>query len=339
MSSNPSQTSHTPMKLIPRIGLSLTLLLALAMPYLLDKLGLDYYLGTLTKMMIYGIAACSLNLILGYGGLVSFGHAAYVGIGAYAVGILISQGYQNAWIDIPLAVLLCAGFALMIGFICLRTRGVYFIMITLAFAQMLYYLSNSIKAFGGDEGLSIKSRLDFGIQLSSKSDVHLYFVVLIFLLLSLYFIHRIMNSKFGQVIKAIKDDDVRVDSIGIHAFDYKLTIFVIAGALGGLAGALMVNQQKYVSPNLLHWTQSGILMVMVILGGVGTLSGGLWGALLLLTLESVISEYTLHWQFYVGWILLAVILMAPKGLSSFSALWRRVSKGGGLKRQAGVIKP
>jgi branched-chain amino acid transport system permease protein len=130
-----------------------------------------------------------------------------------------------------------------------------------------------------------------------------------------------------------------VDSIGIHAFKYKLAIFVIAGALGGLAGALMVNQQKYVSPNLLHWTQSGTLMVMVILGGVGTLSGGLWGALLLLTLESVISEYTLHWQFYVGWILLAVILMAPKGLASFSALWRARSKEPSHAPQVEPLKP
>jgi len=325
--SNPNPIKKT-------LGLLLIMGLALAMPNLLDLVGWDYYLGTLTKMMIYGIAACSLNLILGYGGLVSFGHAAYVGIGAYAVGIMINQGQQNAWIDLPLAVLLCAFFAFLIGFICLRTRGVYFIMITLAFAQMLYYLSNSIKVFGGDEGLRIKSRLDFGLQFSSKSDVHLYFVVLAFLLLSLYLIYRIMNSKFGQVIKAIKDDDVRVDSIGLHAFKYKLTIFVIAGALGGLAGALMVNQQKYVSPNLLHWTQSGLLMVMVILGGVGTLSGGLWGALLLLTLESVISEYTLHWQFYVGWILLAVILLAPRGLSSFSLLFKPP-----LHREAKGLKP
>ncbi len=315
-----------PIPLKRNIGLILMVGLALAMPNLLDMVGWDYYLGTLTKMMIYGIAACSLNLILGYGGLVSFGHAAYMGMGAYAVGIMITQGQQNAWIDLPAAVLLCAFFAFLIGFICLRTRGVYFIMITLAFAQMLYYLSNSIKVFGGDEGLRIKSRLDFGFQFSNKSDVHLYFVVLAFLLLSLYLIYRIMNSKFGQVIKAIKDDDVRVDSIGLHAFKYKLAIFVIAGALGGLAGALMVNQQKYVSPNLLHWTQSGLLMVMVILGGVGTLSGGLWGALLLLTLESVISEYTLHWQFYVGWILLAVILLAPRGLSSFSLLLESARK-------------
>lgn len=325
--SNPNPIKKT-------LGLLLIIGLALAMPNLLDLVGWDYYLGTLTKMMIYGIAACSLNLILGYGGLVSFGHAAYVGIGAYAVGIMINQGQHNAWIDLPLAVLLCAFFAFLIGFICLRTRGVYFIMITLAFAQMLYYLSNSIKVFGGDEGLRIKSRLDFGLQFSSKSDVHLYFVVLAFLLLSLYLIYRIMNSKFGQVIKAIKDDDVRVDSVGLHAFKYKLTIFVIAGALGGLAGALMVNQQKYVSPNLLHWTQSGLLMVMVILGGVGTLSGGLWGALLLLTLESVISEYTLHWQFYVGWILLAVILLAPRGLSSFSLLFKPP-----LHREAKGLKP
>ena len=339
MSTLSHQAPQNAPPLTQTLGVFVILVLALFMPYLLDKLGLDYYLGSLTKMMIYGIAACSLNLILGYAGLVSFGHAAYVGVGAYAVGILISQGHVNAWIDISFAVLLCAFFAFLMGFICLRTRGVYFIMITLAFAQMLYYLSNSIKAFGGDEGLSIKSRLDFGIQLSSKSDVHLYFVVLAFLILSLFLIHRIMNSKFGQVIKAIKDDDVRVDSIGIHAFKYKLAIFVIAGALGGLAGALMVNQQKYVSPNLLHWTQSGTLMVMVILGGVGTLSGGLWGALLLLTLESVISEYTLHWQFYVGWILLAVILLAPKGLASLSALWSARLKHSDQTPQVEAIKP
>jgi branched-chain amino acid transport system permease protein len=316
------------------LGLLLLVGFALAMPQLLDLVGWDYYLSTLTKMMIYGIAACSLNLILGYGGLVSFGHAAYMGIGAYVVGILITQGHQNAWIDLPLAVLLSSLFAFLIGFICLRTKGVYFIMITLAFAQMLYYLSNSIKIFGGDEGLRIKSRLDFGLQLSNKSDVHLYFVVLLFLLLSLYMIYRLMNSKFGQVIKAIKDEDVRVDSIGLHAFKYKLAIFVIAGALGGLAGALMVNQQKYVSPNLMHWTQSGLLMVMVILGGIGTLSGGLWGALLLLTLETVISEYTLHWQFYVGWILLVVVLLAPRGLSSLG-LWLRPSPA----RRAKDFKP
>ena len=217
--------------------------------------------------------------------------------------------------------------AAIIGAISLRTRGVYFIMITLAFAQMIYYLVNSIKAYGGDEGLNIKQRSDFGLGLDLKNDVTFYFVVLFVLVLSLVLISRIMASRFGRVILAVRDDDVRVDAIGFASYRYKWVLFVIAGTLGGLAGALMVNHQNYVSPNLMHWTQSGILMVMVILGGVGTLTGGLWGALVLLIVEDVLAEYTVHWQFYVGWFLLAVVLLAPKGLAGLLSR-KAVSKGG-----------
>jgi len=296
---------------------TLLLALAVALPLVLHARGQDFYISMLSRMMIYGIAACSLNLILGFGGLVSFGHAAFVGIGAYAVGIMITEGFTNGWLNFAVAMGISALAAAVIGAISLRTRGVYFIMITLAFAQMIYYLVNSIKAYGGDEGLNIKSRSNFGMGLDLKNDVTFYFVVLVVLVLTLVIISRMMKSRFGRVILAIRDDDTRVDAIGFPAYTYKWVLFIIAGTLGGLAGALMVNHQNYVSPNLMHWTQSGILMVMVILGGVGTLSGGLWGALVLLILEDLIAEHTIYWQFYIGWFLLAVVLLAPKGLSSF----------------------
>lgn len=290
--------------------------------------GLGYYLSMLSRMMIFGLAACSLNLILGYGGLVSFGHAAYLGIGAYTVGILITEGVPNGWLGFALAMGISALMAWGIGAISLRTKGVYFIMITLAFAQMLFYLVNSIKAYGGDEGLNIKVRSDFGLGIDLKNDLHFYLLVLLCLVLSLAFIHKLMRSRLGRVVLAQRDDDIRTEALGYPVYRYQLILFVIAGALGGLAGALMVNQQNYVNPNLMHWTESGVLMIMVILGGVGTLSGGLWGALLLLSLQDGMAEFTPHWQFYVGWVLLMVILLAPKGLSGVSALWSRAEKSG-----------
>lgn len=234
---------------------AIVLAVAIALPLVLHAQGMDFYVSMLSRMMIYGLAACSLNLILGYGGLVSFGHAAFLGIGAYAVGILITEGFTNGWVGFAIAMGLSALVAAIIGAISLRTRGVYFIMITLAFAQMIFYLVNSIKAYGGDEGLNIKQRSDFGLGLDLKNDVTFYFVVLFVLVLSLVLISRIMSSRFGRVILAIRDDDVRVDAIGFASYRYKWVLFVIAGTLGGLAGALMVNHQNYVSPNLMHWTQ------------------------------------------------------------------------------------
>ena len=299
---------------------------AIAFPFAMQALDETFYISMASRMLIYGLAAISLNLVLGYGGLVSFGHAAFVGIGAYTVGILITEGVPNGWIGFALAMAIAAAFAAVIGAVSLRTRGVYFIMITLAFAQMVFYLVNSVKAYGGDEGLNLSERSAFGFGLDLKDDTTFYFFVLALLAACLFGIHRLMHSRFGRVILAIRDDEVRAESIGYPVYRYKLILFVMAGALGGLAGALMVNQQNYVSPNLLHWTQSGLLMVMVILGGVGTLAGGLWGAIVLLTLEDVIAEYTIHWQFYVGWVLLAVVLLAPKGLAGLR--WPRRRKDG-----------
>ena len=325
MQFGPSSASAIPQPASWPLWVALTLVAAGVGTWMHSQ-GLDYYLSVISRMMIYGLAACSLNLILGYGGLVSFGHAAYVGVGAYTVGILITEGVPNGWLGFGLAMAVSALLALVIGAISLRTKGVYFIMITLAFSQMLFYLVNSIKAYGGDEGLNIKMRSDFGLGIVLKNNLHFFLLVLFCLLISLAFIQRLMRSRMGRVVLAQRDDDIRTEALGFPVYRYQLALFVIAGAIGGLAGALMVNQQNYVNPNVMHWTQSGVLMVMIILGGVGTLAGGLWGALLLLTLEDLTAEITPHWQFYVGWVLLAVVLMAPKGLSGLPALWRRGPK-------------
>jgi branched-chain amino acid transport system permease protein len=292
-------------------------LAGLAVPWVLQALGVDFYLSLASRILVYAIAATSLNLVLGYGGLVSFGHAAFVGLGAYTTGILVSEGVQSGGLHLlaTLAVTMLA--ALVIGAISLRTRGVYFIMITLAFAQMLFYLANSIKGYGGDEGLNIRSRSLFGVGdwiLDLKDPIVFYYVALGVLALTLLAVARFVPSRFGRAVLALRDDDVRAEALGFPTYRYKLVLFVVAGALGGIAGALSVNLQGYVSPNVLHWTQSGTLMVMVILGGVATVWGGLAGAAALLLLQEVLGAYTGHWEFWTGWVLLAVVLFARQGL-------------------------
>ena len=313
----------------PTAWLVVLAIAAIAYPFAMKALDAEFYVSVASRIMVWAIAATSLNLILGYGGLVSFGHAAFLGIGAYTVGILITEGVTSGWVGIPAAMLLAALVAVPIGAISLRTRGVYFIMITLAFAQMLFYLVNSIKAYGGDEGLSIRMRSAFGFGLNLKDDTTFYFVVLACLAGTLLVVHRIMGSRFGRIVLAMRDDDVRAEAIGVPTFRYKLVLFVIGAALGGLAGGLMVNQQNYVNPNVLHWTQSGTLMVMVILGGVGTLWGGVLGAFVLLVLEEVVAGWTEHWPFWVGWVLLGIVLYAPKGIVGL--IRRAGGRDGGAK--------
>jgi branched-chain amino acid transport system permease protein len=305
--------SH-PVTTTARIAIAAVALVLVAFPWVARLLDADFYISTASRIGVFAIAATSLNLILGYGGLVSFGHAAFVGVGAYTVGVMIDAGIVNGWLGFAAAMLVAAALSAAIGAVSLRTRGVYFIMITLAFAQMLFYLANSVKAYGGDEGLSLLARSDFGLGLDLQDDITFYYVVIAILALVVLLVHRLVHSRFGKVVQAMREDDVRAEAIGFPTYRYKLILFVIGGALGGLAGALMANQQNYISPNLLHWTQSGTLMVMVIIGGVGTLFGGALGALALLVLEEVSADYTTHWQFYVGWILLAVVLFAPRGL-------------------------
>jgi len=298
---------------------------AVALPLVLRAFGLEFYLSLATRIVVYAIAATSLNLVLGYGGMVSFGHAAFVGIGAYVTAVLISEGATSGLLHLAATVAVTAAAAFVIGAISLRTRGVYFIMITLAFAQMLFYLANSVKGYGGDEGLNIRARSLFSLGariLDLKEPLAIYYVSLAVLAFALVALARFAPSRFGRAVLALRDDDVRAEALGFPTYHYKLVVFVVAASLGGIAGALGANLQGYVSPNLLHWTQSGTLMVMVILGGVATVWGGVIGAAVLLLLQEVLGAYTEHHEFWIGWILLAVVLFARHGLSGLLAARR-----------------
>lgn len=293
---------------------TLPLLAALcALPWVAAALGDSFYVTLATRILVFALAATSLNLILGFGGMVSFGHAAFVGVGAYTVGILMQHGVSSAWLAWPLAMAVSALLALLIGTISLRTQGVYFIMITLAFAQMLYYLAVSLKAYGGDDGLSLPGRSTLGFELT---DTALYYVTLALLVATVIFITRLLNARFGQALQAIRENEVRMAALGYAVLRYKLVAFTLAGALAGLAGALLANQGSFVSPSLMQWGQSGMLMVMVILGGVGHVMGGLVGAVAFLLMEEFLGHLTEHWQLGLGALLLLVVLVAPQGLMS-----------------------
>jgi branched-chain amino acid transport system permease protein len=313
------------------------IVLLAAYPLVMSALDNLFYVSFASRVLIYAIAATSLNLVLGYGGMISFGHAAFVGTGAYVASILVAEGVTSAWIGWPAAVALSALAALVIGAVSLRTRGVYFIMITLAFAQMMFYLVTSMKAYGGDEGLSLPSRAELGFGLDLASEVTFYYVVLALLLALLYALHRMMQARFGRAVLAIRENESRAEAIGIPVYRTKLACFVIAGAAGGLAGALLASHGKYVNPNVLHWIQSGTLMIMVIIGGVGRLWGGVIGAAVLLLLEHFIAEYPIEWLarlvpnyqqhagLGVGIVLLAIVLFAPQGIAGLFARHARAS--------------
>jgi len=273
-----------------------------------------FYLDLFRRMMIFAIAAVSLDLILGYGGMVSFGHAAYLGIGAYAVGIPAFHGVDNGLFQWGLAIVASALVAMVIGAISLRTSGVAFIMITLAFAQMLYYLGISLETYGGDNGMRLAARSRLGGLIDLRHPTVFYYVVLAILVLLLALGSRLVGSRFGMVIRAAKSNEARARAIGFSPFRYKLTAFAIAGAVGGLAGALLANQTEYLTPDFMHWTRSGEIMFMVILGGMGTLFGPVIGAVVLLLLEDVLSALTEHWQIILGPILILVVLFAKRGL-------------------------
>jgi branched-chain amino acid transport system permease protein len=274
-----------------------------------------FYVSFASRIMIYAIAAASLNLILGYGGMVSFGHAAYLGAGAYTVGILMQEVTPSAWIAWPAAMLVSGLFAAAIGAICLRTRGVYFIMITLAFAQMMYYLFISLRSYGGEDGLTLAGRSTVGLGLDLKNDVTFYYVLLAFLLASTFLLRRVVQARFGRVLEGIRENETRMQAIGFSTYRFQLIGFTLAGAVAGLAGALLANQNVFVSPTLLHWSQSGTLMIMVILGGVGQLYGAILGAAIYLILEEVLSAHTIYWQLALGIVLLAVVLYARRGVA------------------------
>jgi branched-chain amino acid transport system permease protein len=275
-----------------------------------------------TRIVILALAATSLNLILGYGGMVSFGHAAYLGVGGYVIGILAHEGIYSGFIQWPVALAVSAIFALVVGALSLRTRGLYFIMITLAFAQMIYYVAQGLDRYGGDDGLTIYRRSQFGlVDLSGK--VQFYYLCLALLLATVYLVWRLVNSRFGMVIQGARSNERRMRAIGFPTFRYRLVCFVIAGTLCGLAGVLLANHTDFVSPAMMHWTRSGDLIVMVVLGGMGSLFGPLIGAVTLLVLEEVLSGVTEYWQIILGPLFLVVVLFARGGIDGLLASFAR----------------
>ncbi len=277
-----------------------------------------------SRMLIYGLAALALNLVLGYGGLVSFGHAAFVGAGAYVVAILSFHsmmggsilgygGTESGFVAFALAILVSGLLALAIGTLSLKTSGLYFIMITLAFAQMIYYLFISLPDYGGEDGLSLWARSDFG-PLDIGDDVVFFYLCLVLVLLFALLKRRLVASRFGWTLMGLRDNERRMCALGTPSFRYRLAAFTLSGAVAGLAGALLANQTEFVSPAFLSWHLSGELLVIVILGGMGTLYGPLAGAVAFLLLEFALKEVTEHWQLALGPILILVVLYARRGL-------------------------
>jgi branched-chain amino acid transport system permease protein len=301
------------------------LLLLAALPLFTGALGQEFYVTFAIRILIFALAATSLNLVLGFGGMVALGHASFFGLGAYAVGILMSHGISSAWIAWPLATLVGGVAALLVGLVSLRTSGVYFIMITLSFAQMLYYLFVSLTDYGGDDGMSLPGRSTTGFGLDLAGDTALYYVVLAIFAAVMAGLQRLVNARFGRVLQAIRENETRMQAIGYPVLRYKLASFALSGALAALAGALIANLNGFISPSLMFWTQSGALMIMVILGGVGYLYGGVIGALCLLLLEETLSNATIYWQLPLGLILLLVVLCAPRGVAG---LLRKESRHG-----------
>jgi branched-chain amino acid transport system permease protein len=304
----------TPALNLRTIAIVALLAALLLLPVYSELVGNRFVLTLFTRIVILALAAVSLNLILGYGGMMSFGHAAYLGIGGYAVGMLAHEGIFSGFVQWPAALAASALFALVIGALSLRTRGVYFIMITLAFAQMAYYVCAGLARYGGDDGLTIYKRSEFVAPINLSNKVQFYYLCLALLLAAIYLVWRIVNSRFGLVIQGARSNDTRMGAIGFPTYRYKLVCFVIAGTLCGLAGALLANHTDFVSPATMYWTRSGDLIIMVVLGGMASPFGPLIGTVALLLLEEVLSGITEYWQIILGPLLLLVVLFARGGI-------------------------
>jgi branched-chain amino acid transport system permease protein len=308
----------------PRNAVVAGLLIILALlPVYASWTGDVFAMTLFTRIIIMAIAAVSLDLIMGYGGMVSFGHAAYLGIGAYAVGILWKEGIVSGFVQWPAAIGFSALFALIVGALSLRTRGIYFIMITLAFAQMAYYAALGMDRYGGDDGMNIRQRSDFAGLIDLNNRTLFYYLCFAILIGSIFLVSRIVNSRFGLVIRGARSNERRMRAIGFPVFRYRLVCFVIAGALCGLAGALLANHTSFVSPAMMFWTRSGDLMVYVVLGGLGTPFGPLIGTAAFLLLQEGLSRVTEYSGLFLGPIVLLVALYLRGGIEGLIGGTRR----------------
>ena len=307
------------------IAQSALLLLLILLPWIAGLLRMPDLISLGSQVVIYALAAAGLNLLIGGTGLSSFGHAAFFGLGGYVVGIAafhaadgslflgLLPGATDAWIVWPIAFLVAAVAAAVIGALSLRTTGVSFIMITLAFAQMLYYLFAALKIYGGDDGLSFRRRNTIP-WMNPRDDVGFYFVCLIGFVAVTVLLRAVNRSRFGMVLHGIRQSERRMAAIGVHTYRYKLAAFTIAGAIAGFAGAMQANLLRFVSPDMLHWTMSGDFIAMVVLGGMGALPGPLLGAAVMVLLQSWLAQWTEHWMIIMGPMLVAVPLLARRGL-------------------------
>jgi len=330
----------------PRNTLVAVLLLLLALlPVYCSVTGNYFLMSLFTRILILGMAAVSLNLIMGFGGMVSFGHAVYLGIGGYAVGILAKEGINSGFVQWPVALLASGLFALGVGALCLRTRGVYFIMITLAFAQMIYYVASGLDRYGGDDGLTIYKRSQFFEPINLSNKTFFYYLCFVLLLACVYLVWRLVHSRFGMVIQGARSNERRMRAIGFPVYRYKLTCFVISGVMCGLAGVLLANHTDFINPSIMFWTRSGDLIVMAVLGGMGTVFGPVIGAIALLVLEEAlpvliggasqlltgheVQGAREYWQLILGPMLLLIVLFARGGIDGMLARPPREVKGHG----------
>ena len=286
-----------------------------------------YVLGLVTRVMIFAIAALALDLLVGYGALVSFGHAAFIGLGAYAVGILSAHGINDALIALPVALGASALFALATGAVSLRTKGVYFIMITLAFGQMAYFTASSLAPYGGDDGLTVRVRSTLAGLTVLQNDRALYYVCLACLLGAYLLCRALVASRFGRVYRGARENPQRLATIGFEVYRFQLVAYVIAGMLGGVAGFLLANATDFVSPAYMSWQRSGELLIMVIFGGMGTLNGAIIGTAVFLLTEEWLSGLTEHWKVIFGPLLVLVAVFARGGLLGLGARLRRAIRG------------
>jgi branched-chain amino acid transport system permease protein len=289
-------------------------LILAVLPMITEAIDEPFYIDLMARVMIFSIAAMSLDFILGYGAMISFGHALYLGLGTYAVGIMAHYEVTNGWLQLLVCISGTAFIAFILGLISLRTSGIYFIMITFALAQMFYFLGISLEVYGGDDGLPIDTRSEFFSFFDLNDAWNMYYLILGTMTVTAIVLWKIINSRFGMVVRGSHSNDARMQAIGFPTMKYRLAAFVIAGVVCGLAGFLLGNLTEFLTPEYMHWFRSGELMIMVMVGGMGTLFGPLFGAFAYLMVEDFLANFTEYWQFYFGPMLIILVLFAKQGL-------------------------